>query len=425
MVSAADEAETRRIEMKAEFAWILRVLRSAGLSFGFRTAAYRLPWCLVLGPPASGKSTLLRSSQLRFQTRGQIEPEKPTRLFQAWLSNEGVVLDAEGGWATDAGCTPDWRAFLRLLRSQRRWRAVDAIAFVVPAATVALSDVEGRTELARQLRQRCDEVAKSLGVSVPIHVLVSRVDDVLGADRPGFDFGAERGGGRCGFVLSGESTLGQCISQAKESLDRLTSDLGSWALSRVEDAGSADARRELLSLPHRFDSVSKGLIEFLREFGGPNVYQEEPCVRSVHFVSAVAREFECGPVFRRIFRDRRSVVPSRNRVRLRERNGWIAAAVLFVVGWVAIAWPVTAWVERRGLLQTSYDTAERSVTSSAAGNLGSLSALRQVVHRLNSSDGGLLGRFSGTGQRQSGQRCGAGHVRSGPLAGSDRAFGPP
>ena len=54
------------VEVQAEFEKALATLKQSKAGGGGASALYALPWYVIIGPPASGKSTALRSSELRF-----------------------------------------------------------------------------------------------------------------------------------------------------------------------------------------------------------------------------------------------------------------------------------------------------------------------------------------------------------------------
>ena len=78
--------------------WQLAVtqLREAGMSI------YDLPWYLLIGEPQSGKSTTLKNSGLEFPVGADgLSGAGGTRNCDWWFSNEAVILDTAGRYATE------------------------------------------------------------------------------------------------------------------------------------------------------------------------------------------------------------------------------------------------------------------------------------------------------------------------------------
>src|SRR5690606_21026751 len=90
---AASAAE--RMQLESRFRDAIRVLRRRG----GRRSLYALPWYVVIGPPGSGKSTLIRNSGLEFPLAGQFGKEAlrgvgGTRNCDWWLDRKSTRLNS-------------------------------------------------------------------------------------------------------------------------------------------------------------------------------------------------------------------------------------------------------------------------------------------------------------------------------------------
>ena len=81
-------------------------------------AIYSLPWYAIIGPPGAGKTTALRHSGLTFPHRDTaLRGVGGTRNCDWWLTNEAILLDTAGRYATEADDQQEWLEFLDLLRT--------------------------------------------------------------------------------------------------------------------------------------------------------------------------------------------------------------------------------------------------------------------------------------------------------------------
>lgn len=150
-----------------------------------RDARYRIPWVLVMGPEGAGKTAVADNIGLpRPFPVG--EDERGGDGVRWGFFEQGVVLDVPGAWLRredgKAG-TADWRTFLRLLRWYRPGRPLDAVVLALPADALAGPGALPREELlarAEGLREALTEAQLRLDVRFPVHVLVTRCDQLNG-----------------------------------------------------------------------------------------------------------------------------------------------------------------------------------------------------------------------------------------------------
>src|SRR5512138_1478090 len=104
--------------MQVEFQKAINGLKSSRLGHKGRDALSLLPWYIIIGPPGAGKTTALRSSGLQFPYAkgGKVKGVGGTRNCDWWLTNQAVILDTAGRWATQEDDREEWLAFLDLLR---------------------------------------------------------------------------------------------------------------------------------------------------------------------------------------------------------------------------------------------------------------------------------------------------------------------
>ncbi|MDO3379316.1 hypothetical protein M3027_14485, partial [Geoalkalibacter halelectricus] len=118
------EQDDRRFEieeLQRKMNEAVATLKSSELGVNHRGSAalYALPWFMIIGPSAAGKTTLLRHSGLHFPyaEEGDIDIRGfgGTRNCDWWFSNEAVLLDTAGRYTTEPADHSEWKAFLALL----------------------------------------------------------------------------------------------------------------------------------------------------------------------------------------------------------------------------------------------------------------------------------------------------------------------
>src|SRR5262245_15961180 len=98
--------------MQAEFNKAVRALKSSRLARSGKDAMAALPWYMIIGPPGAGKSTALKNSGLQFpylsSRGGGVRGVGGTRNCDWWLTNEAIILDTAGRYATEDDDQDEW-----------------------------------------------------------------------------------------------------------------------------------------------------------------------------------------------------------------------------------------------------------------------------------------------------------------------------
>ncbi len=179
---------TKSAPLRRSFKQVRKLLRQ--MLPGARSS-YRTPWLLTLGPTASGKTTLLGQSGLVLPLGepGEIPDTAPSGC-NWWLFDRAVAADLAGDLTLRAEGTESsqlaWRGFLQLLKRYRTEHPADGILLVLSAREflgVAADDTWAQENLAARasvLRRKLLDAQATLGLRLPVFVLVSQCDLVEG-----------------------------------------------------------------------------------------------------------------------------------------------------------------------------------------------------------------------------------------------------
>ncbi len=178
VVVAKEEAREALRELSEQWKAAVGRLREAGLSI------YDLPWYLMIGEPASGKTTTLKESGLDFPVGTEsLSGPGGTRNCDWWFTNEAVILDTAGRFTFQEDTAPDrveWDAFLNFLRRYRRSCPINGVVLVIPATSLLEDSIDLQEEKAKNIRRKLLHLQKVLEIRFPIFVLVTKADRILG-----------------------------------------------------------------------------------------------------------------------------------------------------------------------------------------------------------------------------------------------------
>ncbi len=413
--SARPDQEAEIESMQAEFRKAVGALKSSKLARGGRDALAVLPWYMIIGPPGAGKSTALRASGLKFPyltARGGVRGVGGTRNCEWWLTNEAVLLDTAGRYATEEEDREEWLQFVDTLKRTRARKPVNGLMVAVSVADVGAEGEEQAAELGRTMRERVDEVLQRLQVVLPVYVLFTKCDLLPGFVEIFGDLRKNERGQVWGFTVPLRETRerGEVFL---EGFDEIVEVVEERALGRMADERLVDARERIHSFPQQLGALRGNLAAFVEALFTENVYQDTPILRGVYLTSgtqegrtidrvmaAMAEAFGVAPqvaapepvleaksyflrdVFSKvIFPDQDIAVRSAKAVKGDVVRRWVTIGAAALVLAVALFFPVRAFLLNRELALTTGEivdavAAQLKAAEKGAPPVGKLEPLR-------------------------------------------------
>src|SRR5215471_18547273 len=275
--------------MQAEFAKAIRALKSSRLARRGKDALGALPWYVIIGPPGAGKSTALKNSGLQFPylsaRGGGVCGVGGTRNCDWWLTNEAIILDTAGRYATEDDDQEEWFAFLEMLKRNRARRPINGVLVAVNVADLGGATEEEVGDLAKRIRDRVDEVMSHLHVVVPVYLLCTKCDLVPGFTETWNELKKNERGQIWGFTFPLESETPEPGDAFAEKFDELLRVVELRSLSRMAAERRLDVRQHVYEFPQQMEALRINLTEFVSQAFAANVYQETPILRGVYFTS--------------------------------------------------------------------------------------------------------------------------------------------
>lgn len=149
------------------------------------------PWFLVMGPPGSGKTSLIYESGEHFLLSEQFGLAKtndigPTQDCNWWLTERAVYIDTAGEWVLLHGQSEEAgdarQTLFSLIRQHRRFPGVDGIILCLDAAMLLQASLIERKSLADTLRVRVLEVAAQFHADVAVYLMLNNLDKLPGGE---------------------------------------------------------------------------------------------------------------------------------------------------------------------------------------------------------------------------------------------------
>ena len=255
-------------------------------------ALYEMPWYIVIGNPAAGKSTAVVNSGLNFpfsEKGGQaIQGIGGTRNCDWFFTTEGILLDTAGRYAVHEEDRTEWFGFLDLLKKYRPKAPINGIVIVASIAELTGNRPDFTINLAKQLRQRVQELTERLELFAPVYVMFTKVDLVAGFVDFFEDSDADERSRVWGATLPYDADgKSNAVSQFDQHFDTLADGIKELGTTRMSLNRGQSMSPGILTFPLEFVGVKQHLRTFIATLFEENPFQFKPIFRGFYFTSAI------------------------------------------------------------------------------------------------------------------------------------------
>ncbi|UTW05804.1 type VI secretion system membrane subunit TssM [Pseudomonas benzenivorans] len=285
--------DEEQLELRNRFNDALRTLKRSSLYRG-RSEKWRneLPWYLLLGPRGSGKTSLLDFSGLDFPlNRGDnqrlTKDVSGTRYADWYFADHAVLIDTCGRYLSQPDPLVDgraWDCLLGLLR-KRRARPLNGVLVNIPVEQLQGGSEVELENLARQARQRLHEIHQRLGASVPVYLVLSKADKVLGFDEFFDQLSREESEQVLGASFRKEQDATD-VAVVRQEFEELLRRLNSQVILRMHQERDTQRRGRILDFPHQLGQIGERLCLFIELAFSGNRYQRASQLRGFYLTSA-------------------------------------------------------------------------------------------------------------------------------------------
>jgi len=291
--SKADVAPRHETEaLRKRMLDAIQTIKTSKLGLRSGSAAlYELPWYMIIGNPAAGKSTAIANSGLQFPLAGSriVQGVGGTRNCDWFFTTDGILLDTAGRYAVNDEDRAEWFGFLGLLKKYRKKAPINGIIIAVSIAELTGKRPEFAIELAKNLRQRVQELTEKLEVHAPVYIVFTKADLINGFTEFFHDCEIGERDRVWGATLPyrknqpNEELLQQFDARFEELYDGLKEmSLANMALQWRERLPSG-----VFTFPLEFNSVKAPLRTFIATLFEENPFQFKPVFRGFYFTSAL------------------------------------------------------------------------------------------------------------------------------------------
>lgn len=290
--SQQDREETQQLRIRMNDA--IRTIRKSRL--GDRTgraALYELPWYMMIGNPAAGKSSAIQHSGLRFPFADQqggpaIQGIGGTRNCDWFFSTEGILLDTAGRYAVHEEDHKEWLGFLGLLKKHRSRAPINGIIIGVSIAELTSHNPEHVVTLAKNLRSRVQDLTEKLEVFAPVYIVFTKMDLLAGFTEFFSDYDHDDRAQVWGATIPfKEQDQTDAVTHFDQQLDVLYEGLKDLGTAHLAMRHHQTLSPSIMTFPLEFKAIRPALRTFIATLFEDNPFQFKPVFRGFYFTSAL------------------------------------------------------------------------------------------------------------------------------------------
>ncbi|NHZ64373.1 type VI secretion system membrane subunit TssM [Massilia genomosp. 1] len=254
-------------------------------------ALYELPWYMIIGNPAAGKSTAIASSGLQFPFADSqiVQGVGGTRNCDWFFTTDGILLDTAGRYSVVDEDRTEWFGFLSLLKKYRKKAPINGIIIAVSVAELTGNRPEFAINLAKNLRMRVQELTERLEVHAPVYVVFTKADLIAGFNEFFQDTERAERDRVWGATLPYSHTTGseKALSQFDARFDELYDGLKDLSAANMALQWRERMPPGVFTFPLEFSTIKQPLRTFIATLFEENPFQFKPVFRGFYFTSAL------------------------------------------------------------------------------------------------------------------------------------------
>ena len=247
-----------------------------------------LPFFLVLGAPAAGKTTLLANANvpIRFRNVSLRSDPSPTDTIEFFFEDKAILLDTSGRYVNleqTSDINEEWDLITKLLLKTRQRESLSGVVVTISLEELWLTDSTNLVQISQNIRQRIDSLMRITNIRFPVYVMVSKLDLLAGFKHFVSTLPKPRTDEILGYISRPEELWHQTLEQALESM---AGEIRTILFSRTDHGIDSS---DTLVFPLEVQALKPLLSPFLKGLFEPSPYLELPSFRGLFLSSGTIR----------------------------------------------------------------------------------------------------------------------------------------
>jgi len=266
---------------------------------GYSTPLSQLPWYLLIGPPGSGKTSLLTHSNINFILSKQRKQEGQEKMVAAsstcdwWVTRDLVLIDVPGHYTFSPIKDPLsnsslqqkeeeqiptskspiqlslWQSLLQLLIKYRQKNNIGALIVALPLPELMKQPRQQQAQWFQELKQRLSEYGSKFG-KVPVYLFITKCDLLPGFSEFFNDIGSDELMQPWGIPLSGRKEHEKLLDMFTERFNALIKRLNKQLIWRLNQERIPQSRHLIKDFPLQLEFIRETLGQLIKSLNTAN-----------------------------------------------------------------------------------------------------------------------------------------------------------
>ncbi|KFB99027.1 hypothetical protein GTGU_04354 [Trabulsiella guamensis ATCC 49490] len=232
------------------------------------------PWFLIIGPPGSGKTSMIYESGEHFVLSEQYGLAKtsdigPTQDCNLWLTERAVYVDTAGEWVLLHGQSEEAgdarQKLFSLIRKYRRYPGIDGVILCLDVVMLLNASLTERKTLADTLRVRILEVASLFHTDIAVYLILNNIDKLPGGETFLAMMNDDLLADGLGITMTRSQSGHNDFSVDETSYKELLLRISQYVLEIIHNAPDEKTRHQLLLFTESLGALQKPLFALLEQ----------------------------------------------------------------------------------------------------------------------------------------------------------------